>query len=987
MTEHDHLIPQVDGAYDDDLEEDDDTEHDISVDNDNAAGINPVSVCNDQCARFLLTNARSVTPKIDSLCDAFESLKLHFSCLTETWFKAGKSLRERLVDLEGRKGIQTLHRDRRVGNGGGVAFAFNIGLCNFKQRTLKLIRKELEILCAVGRVGKIKRKFVVFTVYIPPSTRSHGYEEICEALRLEVAAAKVSYGDPIIVIGGDLNHRELGGVLDGDFHWIATSPTRGDNVLDVFYTNVPNNLVEQLVLPPLQSNSGISSDHRCVYAAVEFPVERGYHWVTKMKRRKRSREAEVAFARDLRTWNWDELQGSDVIYMVGALEKAVRTLTDLHFPLVRTRRRSTEHPWITASIRKLWRRKLRLYKRNGRCHRWWDTDRRLQTEILEARNGFVDRLLEDDNSGKSFYAATKVLASAAPGPQWSVADLFGDKDTEGICKEVLDFFGGISGSTNVPIPDVRRIDGGLGEFSIGRTATLLGAVKKSTSAVQGDPLPNLVRAFPDDFAIPVSIIFNEINTTGIWPSSWKTEHLTIIPKNPNPSDLSECRNISCTSIFSKVLEGQVLAKLRKELAPDPNQYGGVPKTGVEHMLIELWDSILEALDGGKSAAVLLGVDYEKAFNRMEHGICLRELKTLGASEGSLVLVRAFLEDRQMSIRLDGFQSAPRPIRKGSPQGSVLGCLLYCVTTQRLTLRLRERELGPRLFPGEDSKDESEVRFWDEPASSAPMTFMYVDDTTLFDAVPLDQTIKHFSTSTTTEVFKELALQEDFCLLSERAKAIGMLINQKKTQLLVVNPQNGCITSAEMTVEDAHIRSVDTLKLVGFTFGSSPGVQKHIEAICTKFRTKVWMLYNLRRSGFSGRQLYRLYCCYLRSCIEYCSAVYHAMLTKGQEEALERLHRHAVRICYGFEVDVWEIMAEQGIESLKDRRVRRCDAFIRKAVKSPRFGPKWFPPRPAGDRVLRRRRTIYEPIARSLRRFNSPIVFMARRANELGLEAT
>lgn len=73
-------------------------------------------------------------------------------------------------------------------------------------------------------------------------------------------------------------------------------------------------------------------------------------------------------------------------------------------------------------------------------------------------------------------------------------------------------------------------------------------------------------------------------------------------------DLSECRNNSCTSISSKILEGEVLAKLRSELAPHPHQFGGVPKCGTKHMLIGLWDRILDTLEGGKSAAVLLGVD-------------------------------------------------------------------------------------------------------------------------------------------------------------------------------------------------------------------------------------------------------------------------------------------------------------------------------------------------------------------------------------------
>ena len=32
-----------------------------------------------------------------------------------------------------------------------------------------------------------------------------------------------------------------------------------------------------------------------------------------------------------------------------------------------------------------------MYERNGRCHRWWDTERKLQEEIDEARNDYVKR--------------------------------------------------------------------------------------------------------------------------------------------------------------------------------------------------------------------------------------------------------------------------------------------------------------------------------------------------------------------------------------------------------------------------------------------------------------------------------------------------------------------------------------------------------------------------------------------------------------------
>ena len=77
------------------------------------------------------------------------------------------------------------------------------------------------------------------------------------------------------------------------------------------------------------------------------------------------------------------------------------------------------------------------------------------------------------------------------------------------------------------------------------------------------------------------------------------------------------------------------------------------------------------------------------------------------------------------------------------------------------------------------------------------------------------------------------------------------------------------------------------------------------------------------------------------------------------------------------------MESNNIESLKDRRVRRMDTFIKKAAANPRF-QRWFPRREGVRRTIRNRREIEETRASTLRRFNSPLAFIKRRANELGV---
>ena len=280
---------------------------------------------------------------------------------------------------------------------------------------------------------------------------------------------------------------------------------------------------------------------------------------------------------------------------------------------------------------------------------------------------------------------------------------------------------------------------------------------------------------------------------------------------------------------------------------------------------------------------------------------------------------------------------------------------------------------------------------DGPSSDRLGAFMYVYDTTLVDSVETNTAALHLTTAATVAHLEGMELERDFWELNKRAEDLNMKINEKKTQLLVIGPPTGHHYTGSMVGPGGDsIECVEKMKLVGFTFGTKPGVEAHVDAIEERFRRKVWLLYHLRGSGFRGMQLYRLYCCYIRVIMEYCSVVYHPMLTRGQEDALEGLHRLAVKICFGFDIPADVSMEAHAIESLKDRRTRRCDVFLRKAIKNPRFGPAWFPERRGerrGERRdLRRRREIQESRSITWRRFNSPMEYLRRRANELGLGA-
>ena len=119
-----------------------------------------------------------------------------------------------------------------------------------------------------------------------------------------------------------------------------------------------------------------------------------------------------------------------------------------------------------------------------------------------------------------------------------------------------------------------------------------------------------------------------------------------------PQDPGQCRNISCTNLLSKVLEGYILERARLEVEPKINQYGGEKNAGATHLLIEVLDRVAAGLEDNRAAVVLSAIDFSKAFNRLDHFICLKTFVDRGASNQVVNLLGAFLRGRRMTVSWD-----------------------------------------------------------------------------------------------------------------------------------------------------------------------------------------------------------------------------------------------------------------------------------------------------------------------------------------------
>ena len=184
----------------------------------------------------------------------------------------------------------------------------------------------------------------------------------------------------------------------------------------------------------------------------------------------------------------------------------------------------------------------RLFIEEGRTDAWKEEKRRTDEAVRKRKRCFLDiqkeRLLSTEAS-RNFYRNVKSFGSTEKPSLFNVRDLMPEGQSNTDTAEVLaDYFNRISNEFELllpgQIPCTREKDLPiLHEYDV---AGRIRKFKKPRSQVPGDIFPQLVTQFADSLAIPLTNIYNCITESKEWPKCWKTEFVTVIPKN-NPESL------------------------------------------------------------------------------------------------------------------------------------------------------------------------------------------------------------------------------------------------------------------------------------------------------------------------------------------------------------------------------------------------------------------------------------------------------------------
>ena len=277
------------------------------------------------------------------------------------------------------------------------------------------------------------------------------------------------------------------------------------------------------------------------------------------------------------------------------------------------------------------------------------------------------------------YKALKSLSLAERPPAFDPRKIKPHLGEKELLEDMADFFGTISNEFRPLHRDEApaTYDRPILKLSTQQVNDRLTDMNKPKSSITIDPMSRFVNCHAHLFAPMLAHIVNGILSGKPWPAKWSEEEVTIIPKRSCVESYDDCRNISCTSVFSKLTESFMLDCLLEEVTLEGPQYGGLKGSGPPHLLADLVTKTMEQLDDNRAAVNLISLDFQKAFNRMDHAVCLRALASRGASTQTLAIVASFLSDRSMRIKLGDNLSTRRRTPGGAPQGTKAGNFLFC----------------------------------------------------------------------------------------------------------------------------------------------------------------------------------------------------------------------------------------------------------------------------------------------------------------------
>ena len=180
---------------------------------------------------------------------------------------------------------------------------------------------------------------------------------------------------------------------------------------------------------------------------------------------------------------------------------------------------------------------------------------------------------------------------------------------------------------------------------------------------------------------PLSFIFNLCISQGYFPIELKSGCITPTYKKGEHSNIENYRPVCSLSQFSKIFEKVVFSQMYEYLTENnilfKSQHGFRSNHSTETAAIEFIDHIKSEISL-KHTPISIFLDLSRAFDTVDHNILLKKLAHYGFTGSELKWFESYLSNRSQYVIWDGAKSDTMSCKKGVPQGSILGPLLFLI---------------------------------------------------------------------------------------------------------------------------------------------------------------------------------------------------------------------------------------------------------------------------------------------------------------------
>ena len=646
-------------------------------------------------------NPRSVYNKVDEFHEFIKEEAVDVLFLSESWERENLPL-EDIIHLEDHVIVSNVHQ--RKGMGGRPAIIANSQKFHVQNLTNTVIQIPwgVEAVWCILTPKNIThdsriQKIACCAIYSKPNSNKKSLllDHISEAYN--ILCTKYDRGLHF-VLAGDTNDLNLDTILSlsPSLVQIVQGWTRMDPpaMLDPIIMTLSHLYQEPLCLDPLDADPdkhGKRSDHRIVISKPINIVENKCSRQTrKIKVRPFPQSGFTKFKEWLIDETWEPVYKAESAHEKARLfqTKLVEKMNEI-FPEKERKVQSDDQPWISQKIKKMDRRRKRIYRKERRSIKWKEMDKMFKKEVHSAKANFYKNSVADIKLKKpgQWYSCLKKISSydQLKNDQPVVDDISHLPD-EQQAELIAQQFASIQNEyeqikkDDIQIPHYNEKD--IPQFQPSQVWFALSRMDTNKSTVPGDISAKLIKQFAAYLAEPLTEIFNASMSRGEYPEIYKFEVCTPVPKVKPTQSTAQLRNISglinFDRIFEKLLAQLIVSDMEAKL--DPAQFGNQKGISIQHYLVQMIHRILTVLDtnskGDVFAVVASLIDWNNAFPRQCPALEVNSFLENGVRPSLIPVLINYFEDRKMSVKWFGCRCAPKHIKGGGPQGATLGLLEY-----------------------------------------------------------------------------------------------------------------------------------------------------------------------------------------------------------------------------------------------------------------------------------------------------------------------